>query len=93
MFRINADGTSEHLALRQFDIETLATWKSPLTNASYPAQWRVTVRPANGAPIVLTVTPLLANQELHAAAVYWEGASKLSGDQAERQSVAMATLN
>ena len=80
---INADGTNEHLALTQFSIESLATWKSPLTGANYPAKWRVTVRPASGAPIVLTVTPLLADQELHAAAVYWEGASQLSGDQGE----------
>ena len=79
---INGDGSSEHLSLNQFSIESLATWKSPLTNATYPAKWRVTIRPASGAPIVLTVTPLLADQELHAAAVYWEGASQFTGDQA-----------
>jgi predicted secreted hydrolase len=78
---VNADGTSEHLALNQFSIEPLATWKSPFTGATYPAKWKVTVRPASGAPIVLTVTPLLADQELRAAAVYWEGASQLIGDQ------------
>ena len=78
---IAADGTSEHLTLSQFSIEPLATWKSPITGATYPAKWRVTVRPASGAPIVLTVTPLIANQELHGATVYWEGASQFSGDQ------------
>ena len=78
---VNADGTSEHLTLNQYSIEALATWQSPFTNATYPARWKVTVRPASGAPIVLTVTPLLADQELRAAAVYWEGASQFSGDQ------------
>ncbi len=81
---INADGTSERVALAQFTIESSATWHSPFSGATYPAEWHVTVKPKTGAPITLNITPLLADQELHAMAVYWEGASSISGKQGDQ---------
>jgi predicted secreted hydrolase len=81
---INADGTTERLPLAQFTIESGATWHSPFSNATYPAKWHVVVTPKSGAPIALDIAPLLADQELHAMAVYWEGASRITGSQGDR---------
>ncbi len=77
---VNADGTTEHLTLADYTIDTLATWNSP-SGATYPSRWHVTVHPKSGGPITLEITPLLADQELRSTSVYWEGASQISGSQ------------
>jgi predicted secreted hydrolase len=75
---INADGSAEHIQLKDFKIEALDHWTSPRTKAVYPSKWRVTIQAASG-PIVLEITPLMANQELTSTTPYWEGASQISG--------------
>jgi predicted secreted hydrolase len=66
-----ADGSARTLAASEFTIEPRARWTSPATGIEYPARWRITV-PVEG--IELDVRPVLADQELRLAVVYWEGA-------------------
>jgi predicted secreted hydrolase len=72
---VERDGASRHL--RFVDIETtiLSHWKSNESPGRYPAAWRIRV---SGAAIDVTVTPLVAGQELitkaSTAITYWEGA-------------------
>lgn len=65
------DGTRRELALADFELETLATWRSPHTGAEYPSRWRLRV-PSIGVDV--EVRPWLADQELALAFPYWEGA-------------------
>ena len=73
---IHPDGSTQTLSHADFQIEVLSSWKSPHSGATYPAGWRVRV-PSQG--IDLTVSPLLADQELNVSYSYWEGAVKISG--------------
>ena len=75
------DGRSRTLGLRDFSLEPLATWESPDSGARYPARWRVRV-PSEG--LDLTVTPLLADQELDVSFRYWEGAVAIEGSRQGR---------
>ena len=74
---INPDGSTILLAKDDFSIEVTDTWKSPRTQAVYPAGWRVIVP---GAGIELTLEPHLADQELNVSFDYWEGAVKAQGE-------------
>ena len=58
---------------RRADIEitVLERWTSPHTGADYPARWRIRVPSEE---LELEVEPLLADQEMRTAFVYWEGA-------------------
>lgn len=78
---INADGSTERLTLADYQIEELTTWHSNISGATYPAKWRITIKPKTGEPILITVEPLLADQELHSTTAYWEGTSRISGTQ------------
>ncbi len=77
---VEADGTSSRLALSDYQIEELGRWTSPRTGTTYPAKWRVAL-PRRG--LDLTLTPLLADQELTTAkstgVTYWEGAVDVEG--------------
>lgn len=68
-------GRTTHLSAERFRIDSLATWTSPHSGATYPARWRVSV-PEEG--LDLTIEPVLADQELDTRAstgvTYWEGA-------------------
>lgn len=79
---VEKNGTTRHLKRSDFQIEPLATWRSPVTSGVYPAKWRLKI-PRLG--IELEVSPLLADQELHpqrgAPFNYWEGAVEVRGMQ------------
>lgn len=78
---VNADGSTLYLPAETFTLEATATWTSPHTGAVYPAGWRVTVSPPGGAPFAFTVTPQVADQELHGGGIaYWEGTARVAGD-------------
>lgn len=78
---IEADGSTRYLSSSDFTIEATASWVSPHSGAEYPAQWEMTVAPEGGPRLSFTVTPLIADQELHGSGiVYWEGAVQISGD-------------
>ncbi|UCC62961.1 MAG: carotenoid 1,2-hydratase [Anaerolineae bacterium] len=76
---VDAAGNTTRLGLQDVAVEVNDTWRSPHSGATYPAQWTVTV-PSEG--LILEVTPYLADQELDASFVYWEGAVKIVGEHA-----------
>ncbi len=73
---VGADGAARRLNADDVLVEPLDEWTSPRSGATYPARWRLRV-PAEA--IDLTLTPLLADQELPVTVVYWEGAVSISG--------------
>lgn len=78
---IEADGSTRYLSAEDFTIESTATWTSPHSGATYPAGWDISISMGDAEPLDITVTPLLADQELLAdVSVYWEGAVRISGD-------------
>jgi predicted secreted hydrolase len=72
---VGADGSSRHLKLSDLTVTVLDRWKSPRSKGEYPSRWRIQVPSAN---IDLTISPLLADQELQTEGstgiTYWEGA-------------------
>jgi len=76
---IDADGNSRYLDASDFSIAVTDTWRSPHSEAEYPAGWEIVIGGDDGFRI--GVSPLQADQELHSAdIVYWEGAVEISGD-------------
>lgn len=76
---VNKDGTSTQLPLSNYTIEKSASWKSPNTNATYPAKWHVSIAPLK---LELDIIPQLAEQELasdHGGISYWEGSCSVNG--------------
>jgi predicted secreted hydrolase len=77
---VKADGTSERLASGSFSIAKQGMWRSPHSGAVYPAGWHIVVPECRAD---LTVTPAMADQELHltkmGALDYWEGACTIEG--------------
>ncbi|GAB4578575.1 MAG: lipocalin-like domain-containing protein [Anaerolineales bacterium] len=73
---IYADGTTRPLAREDFTITVLNTWRSPRTEADYPARWQVEIPSEN---LTLTLEPWLPDQELQTSVIYWEGAVRVTG--------------
>ncbi|MFL5717364.1 MAG: lipocalin family protein [Chloroflexota bacterium] len=76
--RVDPDGTTHHLDRSAFSVEVTEHWTSPVTGATYPAGWRVSV-PEPG--LDLRLTPTVPDQELDTRAtsgvVYWEGSQRV----------------
>lgn len=68
---VGADGRYRSLTPDGFSVEATGRWESPRSGAAYPAGWRIVV-PSEG--LDLEVAPRVADQELPALVVYWEGA-------------------
>jgi predicted secreted hydrolase len=78
---VQPDGSVESLSLDEFTIEPTGTWTSPHTGGVYPAGWNIHVQPEGGEPLDITLTPLIADQELQVqVGAYWEGAVAITGD-------------
>jgi predicted secreted hydrolase len=77
---VNADGSSKHLALKDFRIEVMDRWKSPKSGANYPMKWKVAI-PSEG--VELDIQPAFPDQELitnrSTRVTYWEGAVQAIG--------------
>jgi predicted secreted hydrolase len=74
---VDAQGQSHHLNLSDFTINVQDTWRSPHTQAVYPAAWEIQLSQPD---CQLQARPLMADQEVHFPAVtYWEGAVKFEG--------------
>lgn len=73
---VEKDGKSRKLAANQFNIEVLRQWRSPHSNITYPAGWKISI-PSES--LELQVTPAVEDQELNTTFRYWEGAVKVSG--------------
>jgi predicted secreted hydrolase len=76
---VDSAGNTTRLSLQDFSVEVNDTWYSPHSGATYPAQWTITVPSED---LILEVTPYLADQELDASFIYWEGAVKIVGEHA-----------
>lgn len=70
------DGTTRTLAANAVTLEVLDTWQSPQSQTRYPARWRLTIPSEE---LTLELIPVMANQELPVAVVYWEGAVRITG--------------
>jgi len=77
---VNADGTTQHLYLKDYRVEILDHWKSPSSGADYPIKWKVTI-PAE--KVELEITPAFPQQELitnrSTRVTYWEGTVEIKG--------------
>jgi predicted secreted hydrolase len=76
---IAADGMVRPLALGDWQLEVLDTWRSPHSGADYPAAWRLTIPELE---LVLEGQAQMADQELNVSTIYWEGAVKFAGERA-----------
>lgn len=74
---IAPDGSTQPLALEDFEIETHDTWRSPHSGAVYPMQWTLRIP---GVGLLLQLSPYLADQELNLSTIYWEGAVQVTGE-------------
>ena len=80
---VNPDGTTQYLPAEAISIQSTGTWTSPHTGATYPAGWNIAIDLGGSAPLRLTLTPQIADQELNGAGVvYWEGTVRIAGDAA-----------
>lgn len=73
---IEADGSYRAIDFSGVVLEALDHWTSPASGIRYPSRWRLGL-PAEG--LELTLTPLLAGQELDVTFRYWEGAVEIVG--------------
>jgi predicted secreted hydrolase len=72
---VSAGGVTSHLGADDVEVSVLDTWDSP-EGGTYPAQWLLAL-PRFG--IKVTVTPIMAGQELFTTVRYWEGAVDVAG--------------
>jgi predicted secreted hydrolase len=82
---VDAAGKSTHFRVSDFSLQPQgAAWKSPVTGATYPIQWNISVPKLS---LSLAVKSRLAQQELTGttkfAPNYWEGAMEFSGTRAK----------
>lgn len=77
---IDPQGRTRHLNLTDFQIKATGAWKSPHSQAVYPAGWQLTIP---GAGYHLTLIPTLLDQEIRATVparlTYWEGQVQIQG--------------
>ncbi|MFO1459431.1 MAG: lipocalin-like domain-containing protein [Verrucomicrobiota bacterium] len=78
---VDAQGGVRHLGPDQFQWTPDGRWRSPATDAVYPARIRLTAfDPQSGTPRTLTLEPVAAAQELTGGLggiAYWEGACRV----------------
>jgi predicted secreted hydrolase len=74
---ITPDGKTQPLTADDWQIQTLTSWKSPKTQASYPTQWEIAIPKLD---MNFQVKALMPNQEVTSfSATYWEGAVAYNG--------------
>jgi predicted secreted hydrolase len=73
---IQPDGSTIPLSMGEVLISVESTWTSPHSGAEYPGAWRIDL-PAYD--LVLSIEPLVQDQELQLSFTYWEGAVRISG--------------
>jgi len=82
---IDVSGKPRHLTINDFKVDVLNSWKSPRSQAVYPAHWRLTVLPL---AIQLTAKANISDQEMQTQATtgvtYWEGSISINGSVGKR---------
>lgn len=76
---VATNGVITHLRSAQFKLETVRTWKSPVTGAVYPVSLKIKTRdPQADKPVYFLLEPLAENQELTGGSIaYWEGGCRI----------------
>jgi predicted secreted hydrolase len=77
---VATNGVVTQLPSAEFKMETVRTWKSPVTGAKYPVSVRLkTHEPDSRMPVNFLLEPLAENQELagDGSLAYWEGACRI----------------
>ena len=77
---VATNGVVTHLPSEKFQMQTVRTWKSPVTGAVYPVSIKLKTRdPQTGQQINFLLEPLAENQELAGGGslAYWEGACRI----------------
>jgi len=74
-----ADGVQQRISSADFQLTALTEWTSPRTGITYPASWQAELPTLD---LRLTITPLVADQEMAVSFVYWEGAVVIEGTRA-----------
>lgn len=73
---VAADDTLQTITADDMTMQVLDQWTSPRTNITYPAGWQIQIPHLN---LDLTITPLVADQEMEVSFIYWEGAATMTG--------------
>ncbi len=92
---INQQGMLTSYHEKDFSLEPLSFWKSPLTAHSYPINMRLrTIDPVLKKSVTFLLLPLAKNQELFGSngLSYWEGASRVINDAHEEVGSAFLEL-
>ena len=70
------DGAQQIVSEDDFELAPTGTWTSTRTGITYPSRWELRFPDLE---IDLTITPLVADQEMDVSFVYWEGAIDVTG--------------
>ena len=73
---VASSGEDSVLNHSEVQLKVLDRWKSPLDGSEYPSGWHLSVASEG---LVLTLTPVLPDQELNLTFRYWEGAVRVAG--------------
>ena len=73
---VGANGRQTTIRADELLLTPRGEWSSPRTGFTYPSGWLVEL-PAHD--VTLTVTPLVADQEMMVSFIYWEGAVAVTG--------------
>ena len=73
---VTPDGRVTRMDQSDFTLKALDQWESP-RGGTYPGRWRLDAAPLDR---TLTVTPILADQELDLTVRYWEGAVDVTSE-------------
>jgi predicted secreted hydrolase len=75
---VDRGGATRHLDRDDFVVSATGRWRSPATDAEYPAGWSVSIP---GEDLTVELEPTVADQELDTSptigVVYWEGSQKV----------------
>lgn len=74
---VEADGTTKFLGRDDVTITPQNYWTSSYSQGKYPAKWQVTSQEGD---FDLTLTPVIADQEMRVSFTYWEGAIDVQGN-------------
>lgn len=77
---VDSTGHTTQFQREEIELKILDRWRNP-DGVTYPSRWRMVIPDEQ---ISLTITPLVADQELQTLIPYWEGAVSISGTDSGR---------
>lgn len=73
---VTADGEQTRIGADEFALTVRDEWTSSATGITYPSGWDVVIQSHD---LALTITPIIADQEMMLSFIYWEGAVSADG--------------